>query len=463
MTLGEAMAATALRELALFAGVGFLVGALDELLIDLIWAARTLWRRATIYRRHPRADAGRLPPPLRPGRIAVFVPAWDESAVIGAMLKALFARFGAGDYRVYVGCYPNDAATVGIVAALAAAEPRLRPALVSAPGPSTKADCLNHLWRALLADEAAEGKRVKAVLLHDAEDAVHPLELVVLDRLIERFALVQLPVRPLVARQGLWAKLVSGHYCDEFAEGHGKLAVVREALGAALPSAGVGCGLEREALARIAGEAGGAPFDAGSLTEDYELGLRIGRHGRQAFVWLPAEEGKPAPVAVSAHFPESFGAAVRQKSRWIAGIAFAGWDRLGWSGGFAERWMRLRDRRAPIAALVTFAGYLAMLLWGLLGTATLAGLADAHASPLPGWLAAANVAMLAWRVLVRGGFAMRVYGWRWGLLVPVRLVVANFVMLFAAGLAFWRYLSILRGHPPAWGKTAHVFPAGRPA
>ena len=42
-------------ELALFSSVGFLLFALNDLAIDVIYFARRLWRSATIYRRFPRA------------------------------------------------------------------------------------------------------------------------------------------------------------------------------------------------------------------------------------------------------------------------------------------------------------------------------------------------------------------------------------------------------------------------
>jgi adsorption protein B len=37
--------------------------------------------------------------------------------------------------------------------------------------------------------------------------------------------------------------MISGHYCDEFAEAHGKFMPVRQKLGASLPLAGVGCAI----------------------------------------------------------------------------------------------------------------------------------------------------------------------------------------------------------------------------
>ncbi len=83
------------------------------------------------------------------------------------------------------------------------------------PGPTTKADCLNALWRALLRDEAAEGFTATGIALHDAEDIVHPLELQVYARWLQDCATVQLPVLPLPHPP---SRFVAGHYCDEFAE-----------------------------------------------------------------------------------------------------------------------------------------------------------------------------------------------------------------------------------------------------
>ena len=86
-----------------------------------------------------------------------------------------------------------------------------------------------------------------------------------------------------------------------------------------------------------------------------------------------SEPGEPGVVASRGYFPATLGAAVRQKARWLGGIAFSGWDRLGWSGGLGERWMRLRDRRGPLAALLIVAAYVAALLWSQLWLAKLLG------------------------------------------------------------------------------------------
>ena len=448
----------AMREIALFAAFGFLLLGLGDLAIDLIWLGRNLWRRATIYRRHPRADATTLPPPARPGGIAIFVPAWDEADVIGAMLRNALAAWDKGDHRIYVGCYPNDPATIDAVRTIA--DPRVRLVIGPVPGPTTKACCLNRLWEAMVADEVAEAFRFKAVALHDAEDVVHSAELHVFDSLIERFGLVQLPVLPMIDANSRW---IAAHYADEFAESHGKELVVREALGASIPSAGVGCAFARDALAEIAGERG-LPFDAESLTEDYELGLRLHALGhRSAFVRLPAAAGRRL-VVTKEYFPSTIEAAVNQKCRWMIGIALSGWDRMGWRGGLAERWMRLRDRRSVLAAVLLVAGYAALLLWtGLWLAEMLIGYRPAPIEPPLKTLLMINAGLLTWRLAMRAGFVTQVYGWREGLRSVPRVVIGNAIAMLAARRAITGYARRRSGGASRWDKTAHAFPAIVPA
>jgi len=457
--MGAAVAAFELlrNELLLFAGVGLLLGGLDDMVLDMLYGARRLWRALTVYSRVPRMTARDLPPPGEAGPIAVFVPAWDEAAVIGAMLRGCLAAWPNENLHIFVGLYPNDRPTIEVVADLAAGPGAGRITLVinEQPGPTTKADCLNQLWRALRRWEVAEGREALAVVLHDAEDVVHPDALRVIGLLMPRFALVQLPVLPLVSARSRW---VAGHYCDEFSEAHGKALLVREALGAALPSAGVGCGFNRAALGRVAAAREDRPFDATSLTEDYELGLRLGQDGgRGALVRMRDAEG--GLIATREYFPDTLTAAVRQKARWTVGIALAGWDRMGWTGPWRERWMRLRDRRAALAALVLFAAYMGLVLGVLAhGTALLAGQAPAPwPAPLPALLAATTV-MLAWRLMVRMLFVWRAYGWGEALRSIPRAIIANVIAMMAARRAVMLYWRHLRGQALAWDKTQHRFP-----
>lgn len=455
-----ALIGAAAHELVLFAAVLFLIGGLDDLLVDLVWTTHALWRHLFIFTRHSRADLTSLALPERSGWLAVFVPAWREDAVIAQMLSTALERFDHSDYTLYVGVYPNDPATIAAVASVAEHDSRIRMMVNARPGPTTKADCLNALWRAMRRDEAARGKSVKAIVLHDAEDYVHSGELKIFDTLIERFDLVQLPVLPLIDKGSRW---VSGHYCDEFAEAHGKSVVAREVLGAAVPSAGVGCAFARDALDRIARAKGGLPFDSDSLTEDYELGLRIAEQGGSGiFVRLPAKRGGK-PVAVRAHFPSTVSAAVHQKSRWMTGIALAGWDRLGWRGGPSEFWMRLRDRRALIAVVVLAAAYAGLLLTvAAFVLQPLAGISAPPPSRAMTLLLQVNAALLGWRLMVRAAFVTHAYGLAEGLRSIPRVLIANIIEMMAARAAVMRYLRMRRGGAIEWGKTAHVFPETAP-
>jgi bacteriophage N4 adsorption protein B len=443
-----------MRELTLFASIGFLIFGLDEIAVDALYLYRALWRRLFIFSHFTPATVETLTPAKLPGRMAVFIPAWKESAVIGPMLRHMLVAYGEGAYDVFVGCYPNDDETRWAISRVASN--KIHIVVADRPGPTTKADCLNHIWAAMCAFERRQGIRFKGVILHDSEDVASAAELPIYDRMLETFDLVQLPVIPIVDPES-W--LIGGHYCDEFAEAHGKTMVVREYLGAGIPSAGVGCAINREFLTRFADQASGNPFDPGTLTEDYELGLRMSaRGGRTAFVRLRTTL-PPGIAGTSAHFPATLETSVRQKTRWMIGIALAGWDRLGWSGGWGERWMRLRDRRALFAALLLFAGYVAFCLYGiLLICSAISGRNVTFFTPTLAALLQINMAMLGWRILVRAWFAGTVYGWRQSLLSVVRLPISNIIAILAARRAVFQYWRMLRSGIIVWDKTAHKFP-----
>jgi adsorption protein B len=436
-----------MREAGLFAAAGFLLLGLSDLAVDLLWLRLRLRERG-----EPPLAVADLPPPLSAGPLAVLVPAWDEAEVIGAMLRRALAAWAREDVRILVGCYPNDPETIAAVAAVG--DPRVLPVIGEAQGPTTKADCLNTLWRALVEDEQRSGRRMKAVILHDAEDVVHPLAPRIFATLTERWDFVQLPVLPLPDPASRW---VAGHYLDEFAESHGKELVVRQSLGASLPGAGVGCAFDRLALDLVAYERD-QPFDAASLTEDYEVGLTLAEHGCSARFARIVEAPGGSFVATREYFPATLGAAVRQKSRWMAGIALLGWDRLGWRGGVAERWMRLRDRQTLLAALLLFAGYIGFALWLLLEARRAAGGPAVTLPPVLAVLVRINLLLLAWRLAMRCGFTASAHGWREGLRAAPRMVVANLVAMLAAVRALTLYRRQRRTGRPRWDKTRHRFP-----
>lgn len=436
------------HELLLFAAIFFLVGAFDELVVDLVW----LWLRLTGRARDRTVPDDLANAATLEGQAAVFIPAWGEAAVVGTTVRYLLSVWRQESLRLYVGCYPNDLATRAAVSAAAGGDRRLRIVVHDRHGPTTKADCLNRLYRALEIDEARQGHCARMVVLHDAEDMVDPAALPLLDRAIARADMVQLPVLPMPQAQSRW---IGSHYLEEFAEAHGKTMLVRDALGASVPLAGVGCALARPTLEGLARQNGGNPFAADCLTEDYELGVGIGSTGgRSRFLRYRTDCGRL--VATRAYFPATIEQAVRQKTRWIHGIAFQSWDRLGWRAHPTDFWMRLRDRRGPLTSLVLAVAYLLLLVFGLSWVLTLVGLGEPVAlSPLVVGVLAANFASLIWRAFMRFGFTAREYGWREGLWAVARIPVTNVIAMIAGRRALAAYIQTLRGHAAVWDKTEH--------
>lgn len=434
------------HELLLLAAVFFLLGAIDELAVDFAWIALRLTGRA----RTPRTEVA--PETPLQGPVAVFIPAWAEAEVIGATIAHLLKAWPQTALRLYIGCYRNDVSTVAAAAA-ADGDFRLRLVIHERDGPSTKADCLNRLFAALRCDEERQRRPFRMIVLHDAEDMVDPAALALLDHTIGSVDLAQLPVLPVPVDGARW---VSGHYVEEFCESHGKTLVVRDALGAGIPSAGVGCALARPMLDRLAEMRGAAaPFAAECLTEDYELGLGIAAlGGRQRFLRYRDAAGRL--IATRACFPARLDHAVRQKTRWVHGIAFQGWDRLGWSRRPSETWMRLRDRQGPLNAIVLAAAYLLLLLAGLSWAVGWAGYAVPLArSPLIDALLLANLASFAWRAVWRFAFTAREYGPTEGIRAVLRIPLANLIAIMAGRRAIAAYIGVLAGRRLRWDKTAH--------
>lgn len=438
------------REMLWLCAIGIALSSLDDLGVDLLWLGGVRLQK-------PRP----VPPaPAQPGHFAIIVPAWDEAAVIGPMLRRLLSSLQHPDFHVFVGCYPNDPDTQAAVRSITDA--RITMVINDRQGPTTKADCLNRLWQGVLQHEAQTDRRFKAVVLHDAEDLVHPQSLDVYDAHMPAYAMIQLPVLPLVDPQSRW---VSGHYIDEFAEAHTKDMMVRSVLNAPIPSAGVGTAIDRQALQRIA-DAHGDPFDATSLTEDYEIGHRLhalGLCGRMVRARVDGEL-----VATREFFPADFESAIRQKSRWLTGISLSGWDRLGWDGDWCARWMLLRDRKSLFTAALTMMAYGAGVLW--LSQHILRAMLEADIGvklpPLLGddnallrLMLMLNLALLGWRLLLRSAFVWRDYGWAEALRAIPRALVGNAINFLAALRAVDRYRTALRqGQTLNWDKTAHRFP-----
>ena len=482
-------------ELLLFCVIWFLIGGIDDLLVDGIWMIRWCYRRLTVYRHKIPMDIQafiskyainyatlRENHNLYSEYHAIFVPAWNEAKVIGDMLNGCKHAWMHSDiaHRIYVGCYPNDNDTIAQVIKAARNNINISLILCANDGPTTKADCLNQLWRAMLRDELKLGIKAKSIILHDAEDRPHEDSLMIFDRLIGKNDIIQLPVIPLAAHG---SQIISGHYCDEFCESHGKAMVVREALGASLPLAGVGCAIERNCLGRWASRKNGLPFAGDSVTEDYELGIQIGSAGRGT-IMVRMKDRDGQLIGTRSYFPTTMEAAIKQKSRWVMGIALSGWDRLGWANAayhnqkhaiaierrtstakqyplrlplnLGENWMRLRDRRSIFAAFTVCCAYILALLSGLLWIAQYAGYYsfDPLSNIMQSMLLCSSF-LLFWRFLMRSAFSYYHYGIAQACYVLPRMVVSNVISILAARRAVAIYCKYCLGYSMIWEKTRH--------
>ncbi len=441
------------HELFLFAAIIFVIGAFDDGAIDCVW----LWLRLTGRGSTAIVDAQSLAGEQLGGRAAVLIPAWQEHKVIAATIEHALAAWPQTEMRLYVGCYRNDPATISAVGSAVSDDWRLRLVICERDGPTTKADCLNRLFQAVVEDETRQGFAYKMVVFHDAEDLVDPAALPLLDQSIgeapTKADFVQLPVLPLPQQGWHW---LGSHYCEEFAEAHGKAMIVRDALGAGLPSAGVGCAMSREALELLrAGRPDQLPFEAESLTEDYEMGLSVAASGgRCRFVRAKDRSGRL--IATRAYFPSRLNQIVRQKTRWVHGICLQGWDRLGWRGGLIESWMRARDRRGPLTALALFAAY-SFLLLSLITTAVApnARRPELAFSSFEQLLLLATAIAILWRAGFRFAFTARHYGMIEGLRAVARIPITNVIAIMAGRRAMMAYIRSLAGKGQSWDKTSH--------
>ena len=312
--------------------------------------------------------------------------------------------------------------------------------------------------------------------MHDAEDVVDTLSLKLFNCLMPEWDLVQIPI---ISLERPWWNLVGGHYMDEFAEAHCKEIHVREWFAGVVPGAGVGTGYSMRALEAAAAD--GDCFATDSLTEDYEFSFRIHQLGlKQTFVRFPIERRVPRwsfmhrrPRLVSRRdfittrefFPDVFWSSVRQKTRWVTGIALQGWKKFGWRGDWRVRYLYFRDRKSLFTQQFMVLGYIVAL--GLLALQVSAALfPDRYifAPPFENdsalWdLFYINVGLFVNRLLHRHIWTCRIYGWSQLPLIIPRYLVANVVNYFAVTRATWRYTKHLRTRERiGWDKTAHSFP-----
>jgi adsorption protein B len=398
-------------------------------------------------------------------RIAIFVPCWHEHDVIDRMVQYAAKQIRYDRFDILVGVYPNDEATVEAVRRAGRAHPNVHAVINDKPGPTTKAQNLNCVYRAMKQLEGDDPFRI--IVLHDTEDIIHPLSMRLYNALIPASDMVQIPVFPL---ERPWYELIAWTYADEFSKNHSKDMLLRQRLGAFVPSAGVGTAIAREALESVAASSHDL-FPEGALTEDYQFALRLHERGfNTTFVnerLSPQRRGRPATaaayVATREYFPDTLAAAVRQKSRWVAGICLQSWSEIGWTGNWATRYALYRDRKGLAANLAAFFGYLVL--------AAAVPLYVYHAFVPQAFVPAIGNEAWKWTLLefVLAGtlvqvvqtacFVSWVYGPLEGLLSIPRTPLATVINGLASIRAVYTFAEAkIKRRPLRWAKTEHVFP-----
>lgn len=221
----------------------FIISGLDDLFIDGYYWVRYVWRKWKT--RHYEPLTYEKLTAKEEQFIAVLVPCWREANVIATMLNHNCYSIDYKHYMFFVGVYPNDSESIAEVQAVAKSHEQVQCVIGSTSGPTNKAANLNEIYRYIKQYESSHQVRFNIMVFHDAEDVIHPLSFKLYNYLIPRKDMVQIPIFPLEVHLSHFTHWL---YADEFAESHTKDIIVREAINAHVPSAGVGTAFYSQAL-----------------------------------------------------------------------------------------------------------------------------------------------------------------------------------------------------------------------
>lgn len=186
-------------------------------------------------------------------------------------------------------------------------------------------------------------------------------------------------------------------------------------------------------------------FNDSNLTEDYELGLRFYKLGfKTAFVNMITDNNdESSRIATAEYFPNTFWGAVKQRSRWIAGIAFQNWKIHKWKGSLKTKYFLLRDRKSIVSALgillsnIVFAYFVIYLLSITFNFQF--SLPVVEKSSVLWYLMLATFFFMVSRIFHRFAFTYNWYGFKYAMLSIIRLPFDNIINIFATARAFKVY------------------------
>jgi adsorption protein B len=202
-------------------------------------------------------------------------------------------------------------------------------------------------------------------------------------------------------------------------------------------------------------------FDQSSLTEDYDIGIQIHLAGL-AQLFFPLERGARGFLATREYFPRKVRTAIRQRTRWITGIALQSWERHGWRGSWRTRYWFWRDRKGLLTnplSLLTNLLFLAGVTDWFVSLSLHRPWLFAVANPGVVRLCLATACFQVFRLFLRSVCVARIFGFGMGVTVTLRCFHTNFVNCAASMCALKNYaLSRLHRKSLSWEKTDHSYP-----
>jgi adsorption protein B len=423
-----------------------LVFLVDDLFIDIVAYVKKLKPRAIT--KNVLFDA------KNKKMLAIMVANWKEEAVLEAMVKGNMANLPLENVHLFLGVYPNDTATREIAERMERIYPRVHAVVNTKEGPTYKGQMLNEIIKKIFVVEEELKMEFEGFILHDSEDILDPNIPYLYSLGLRQADFIQTPVFSLPVN---WWELTAGTYMDEFAEIHSKDLLVRQYLGAALPSAGVGTCISRRLILTFLSKQNGEVFLPDSLTEDYQLGLQTTQWGfKSTFLCHYVEDTDYSRIiSTREFFPHMFWQSIRQKTRWTTGIAFQGMKNIGWFGNFWQRYFLWRDRKGPLNAFLTA---------NLIFTLCLLPLSFMDFYPNNKYLQAVlllNTIGMFFRFAVRIHCVKRIYGKARAFSAILRWPAAMVINMWSGMRSTKQYIeSQITGKKIKWVKTEHRLPEG---
>ncbi|WP_306017284.1 glycosyltransferase [Oceanicaulis sp. MMSF_3324] len=293
--------------------------------------------------------------------ISVIVALYDEAAVLPGLVTALSRlNYPRNKLEIILALEAHDQSTRLAARALSSRQ-ALRVVVLPPLGPMTKPRALN---------AGLQAARGDLIAIYDAEDAPHPDQLRAAAETFASDAMLGVVQAPLgwYNRSDNW---LTAQFALEYATQFHALLPCLARLGWALPLGGTSNVFRRSALV----ESGG--WDPFNVTEDADLGFRLGRMGWRAGLIEPGTL-EEAPISLKAW--------THQRSRWLKGH-FVTWlvhmrdprgllQTLGWGGMLSLSFTVLANMvsalvHAPSLALMALGACLLGVLpgWDVLWTA----------------------------------------------------------------------------------------------